>query len=85
MVGITAPQQAFFSMDLNPEKPIQLESRKFHPLIKWFFLSKSIPDVLLAERMRHFAGAGMKITQDHKILDIVKGYKTPFHSISKKG
>ena len=27
----------------------------------------------------------MKITQDHKILDIVKGYKTPFHSISKKG
>ena len=27
----------------------------------------------------------MKITQDHKIFDIVKGYKTPFHSIPKKG
>ena len=25
MVGVTTPQQTFFSMDLNPEKPIQWE------------------------------------------------------------
>ena len=72
MVGTTTPQQTFFSMDLNPEKPIQWESR--------LFLSKSIPDALLAGRLKYFVGAWMKITQDPKILDIVKGYKIPFHS-----
>ena len=46
MAGITAPQQTFFSEDLNPER---WESRKVHPLIKRLFLSKSIPDVPLAE------------------------------------
>ena len=70
----------FFSMDLKSEKPIQWESRKIHPLIKRLFSSKSIPDVPLAERFKHFVGAWMKITQDQKILDIVKGYKIPFHS-----
>ena len=80
MVGVTAPQQTFFSMDLNPEKPILWESRKVHPLIKRLFLSKSISDVPLAGRLKHFVGAWMKITQDPKILDIVKGYKIPFHS-----
>ena len=39
MVGITAPQQTLFRMDLNPEKPIHWESRKAHPLVKTF-LSK---------------------------------------------
>ena len=67
-------------MDLNPEKPIQWESRKVHPLIKRLFLSKSIPDVPLAGRLKHFVEAWMKIAQDPKILDIVKGYKIPFHS-----
>ena len=67
-------------MDLNPEKPIQWESRKVHQLIKRLFLSKSIPDVPLAGRLKHFVGTWMKITQDPKILDIVKGYKIPFHS-----
>ena len=80
MVGITTQQQTFFSMDLNPEKPIQWESRKVHPLIKKLFLSKSIPDVPLAGRLKHFVEDWMKITQDTKILDIVKGYKIPFHS-----
>ena len=79
MVGTTTPQQTF-SMDLNPEKPIQWESRKIHPLIKILFLSKSIPDVLLTGRLKYFVAAWMKITQDPKILDIVKGYKIPFHS-----
>ena len=37
MVGITTQQQAFLNMDLNPEKPIQWESRKVHPLIKRLF------------------------------------------------
>ena len=32
MVGIIAPQQTFFSMDLNPGKRIYWESRKVHPL-----------------------------------------------------
>ena len=67
-------------MDLNPEKPIQWESRKVHPLTKRLFLSKSIPDVPLAERLKHFVGAWIKTTQDPKILDIVKGYKIPLHS-----
>ena len=40
MVGITAPQQTFFRMDLNPEKPIHWESRNVHPLVKTLFLSK---------------------------------------------
>ena len=77
--GKTSPQQIFFSMDLNPEKPIQWESRKVHPLIK-ILLSKSIPDVPLAGRLKHFVGAWMKITQDPKILDILKRYKISFHS-----
>ena len=67
-------------MDLNAEKPIQWESREVHPLIKRLFLSKSIPHVPLAGRLKHFVGAWMKITQDLKILDIVKGYKIPFPS-----
>ena len=74
LVGITTSQQTFFSMDLNPEKPIQWESRKAHPLIKKLFFSKSIPDVPLARRLKQFVGAWMKITQNPKILDIVKGY-----------
>ena len=80
MVGITTQQQTFFSMDLNPEKPIYWESRKVHPLIKRLFLSKSIPDVSLAGRLKHFVGVWMKIRHDHKILDIVKGCKIAFHS-----
>ena len=80
MVGITTQQQTYFSMDLNPEKPIQWESRKAHPLIKRLLLLKSIPDVPLAGRLKHFVGAWMKKAQDPKILDIVKGYKIPFHS-----
>ena len=80
MVGITTQQQTFFRRDLDPEKPIQWESRKVHPLIKRLFLSKSIPDVPLAGRLKHFVGAWIKIAQDPKILDIVKGYKIPFHS-----
>ena len=80
MIGVTTQQQTFFSMDLNPEKPIQWESRKVHPLTKRLFLSKSIPDVPLAERLKHFVGAWIKTTQDPKILDIVKGYKIPLHS-----
>ena len=66
-------------MDLNPEKPVQWESRKTHPLIKRLFLSKSIPDVPLAGRLKYFVGAWMKVTQEPKILDIVKG--TKFHFI----
>ena len=48
-------------------------------LIKRLFLSKSIADVPLAERLKHL-GAWMKKRQDPKILDMVKGYKNPFHS-----
>ena len=80
MVGITAQQQTFFSMDFNPGKPIQSESRKVHPFIKRLFLSKSIPDVPFAERLKHFVGAWMRITKDPKILDIVKGHNIAFHS-----
>ena len=80
MLGITTQQQAFFKMDLNKKRTIQWESKKVHPLIKRLFFSKSVPDVPLAGRLKHFVGAWMKITQDPKILDIVKGYKTPFHS-----
>ena len=65
-------------MDLNPEKPIQWESRKVHPLTKRLFLSKSIPDVPLAERLKHFVGAWIKTTQDPKILDIEKDTKSHF-------
>ena len=67
-------------MDLNPEKTIQWESRKVHRLIKRLFLSISIPDVPLAGRLKHFVGSWTKTTQDPKILDIVKGYKTQFYS-----
>ena len=42
MTSITTSQQTFFSMDLNPEKPIQWESRKVYPLRKRLFLPKSI-------------------------------------------
>ena len=80
MVDTCNPQQTFLSIDLNSEKTIQWESRKVHPLIKRLFLSKSIPDVPLRGRLKHFVGAWMKITQDPKILNIVKGYKIPFHS-----
>ena len=79
MVGTTTPQQTFFSMDLNPQKLIQWESRKIQSLVKRFFLSKSIPNVPLAGRLKHFVGAWMQITQDPKILDIVKGYKIQFY------
>ena len=80
MVSITTQQQTFFSMDLNPEKPIQCESRNVHPLIKRLFLSKNIPEVPLTGRLKRFLGAWMKITQDTKVLDIVKEYQIPFHS-----
>ena len=80
MIGITTSQQTFFNMDLNPEKPIQWESRKVHPLIKRLFLSISISDTPLAGRLKHFVGSWMKITQDPKTLNMVKGYKIPFHS-----
>ena len=60
-------------MDLYPEKPIQWQSRQVHPLIKRLFLSKFIPEVPLAGRLKHFVGTWMKIRQDLKILDIVKG------------
>ena len=65
MVCITASQQTFLRMDLNPGKPVQWESRrKVYPFIKRLFLPKSIPDVPLAGRLKHFVGAWMKITQD---------------------
>ena len=80
MVGTATPQQTFFSMDLNPQKLIQWESRRIHSLVKRFFLSKSIPNVPLAGRLKHFVGAWMQITQDPKILGIVKGYKIQFYS-----
>ena len=79
MVYTHNPQQTFFSMDINSEKPIQV-----HPLIKILFLSKSIPDVPLRRRLKHFGGAWMKITQDPKILNIAKGYKIPFYSKSSQ-
>ena len=62
IVGTTTPQKTFFSMDLNREKPIQWESRKIHPLIKRLFLSKRIPDVPLAGRLKYFVEIWMKIT-----------------------
>ena len=80
MVDITTPRQTFFSIDLNPEKPVWWESIKVHSLIKILFLSKSIPEVPLAGRLKHFVGDWMKITQDPDILDIVKGYKILFHA-----
>ena len=52
MVSITT--QTFFSMDLNPEKPIKWESRNVHPLIKRLFLSKNIPEVPLTGRLKRF-------------------------------
>ena len=73
MVRITFPQETFFSIDLYPEETIQWQSRKVHPLIKRLFLSKFIPEVPLAGRLKHFVGTWMKIRQDLKILDIVKG------------
>ena len=51
MVGKFAPQQIFFSMYLNPGKPIQWKSRKVHQLMKRLMLSKSIP---LAGRSKTF-------------------------------
>ena len=54
MVDITTQQQTFFSMDLNPENPIQWESRKVHPLIKILFLSKSIPDIPISRKTETF-------------------------------
>ena len=54
--------------------------KKGSPIDKKLFLSKSIPDVPFARRLKQFVGTRMKITQDPKILDIVKGYKIPFHS-----
>ena len=80
MVCITTQQQIFFSMDLNPDKPSQCRSRKVHPLIKRLFLSESIPEVPSVGRLKYFAEAWLKITEDLKILEIVKGYKIPFHS-----
>ena len=77
MVGITAPHEAF-NRDLNPRKPIQWESRKVHPLIKRLFSSKSIADVRLAGRLKHFVGSWIRITKDSNILDTVKGYKILF-------
>ena len=52
---------------------------KGSPLIKRLFLSKSISDVPLAGRLKHFVGAWMKVTQDPKFLNIVKGCKISFH------
>ena len=43
-------------------------------------MQKSIPDVTLAGKLKHFVEAWMRIAQDPKILDAVKGYKIPFHS-----
>ena len=57
MVGTTTPRQTFFSMDLNPEKRIQWESRKIHPLIKILSLSKSIPGVPLTGRLKNNTGS----------------------------
>ena len=57
-----------------------MESRKGQPLIKRLFLSKSISDIPTTGRLKHFVGAWMKITQDPKILNMVKGCKIPFHS-----
>ena len=67
-------------MDLNPDKPFQCRSRKVHPLIKRLFLSESVPEVPSVGRLKNFAEAWLKITEDLKILEIIKGYKIPFHS-----
>ena len=75
MVGITASQQTF-----NRGEPIQWESRKVHPLIKRLFSSKSIADVRLAGRLKHFIGAWVRIIKDPNILDTAKGYKILFYS-----
>ena len=79
MVGITAPQQTF-NRHLNPGKPIQWELKKVHPLIKRLFSSKSIADVRLAGRLKHFVGSWFRIIKDPNILDTVKGYKILFYS-----
>lgn len=52
-----------------------------HPsLIKRLFLffSNTIPNVLIAEKLKHFLKAGKKLNKDQSILDLVDSYVIPF-------
>ena len=49
-------------------------------MIKRLFLPKSIADVPLTEKVKYFAEAWIRITQNLKISDIVKGYQISFCS-----
>ena len=51
-----------------------------HPIIRKLF-TKSIPNVPLAGRLAYFIAASEKITQDQKVLSIVKGYEISFVSL----
>ena len=51
-----------------------------HPVIRKLF-TKSIPNAPLAEILGYFIAAWENITQDQKILSIVKGHKIRFVSL----
>ena len=70
MVGITAPQQLFFSMDLNPEKTVK-EGSHFDKKI-----------VLVKKNSRRIISRNIEIFRrslDENNTGSQKGYKVPFH------
>ena len=57
-----------------------LNQGKIHSVVKGLFSPETLPKVMLAGRSQHFLRNLKKLTGYTKILEIVQGYKIPFHS-----
>ena len=74
-VTIRKEQDPFLNI---PNLLSEWEIENVHPLIKNLFLSREIPKVPLAGRLKHFKKNWEVLTQDPQVLSIVEGYKIPF-------
>ena len=59
--------------------PELISQGKIHSVVEGLFSSETLPKVKLAGRSKHFLKNWKKLTGDKKILEIVQGYKIPFH------
>ena len=59
--------------------PELIPQGKIHSVVEGLFSSETLPKVKLAGRSKHFLKNWKKLTGDKKILEIVQGYKIPFH------
>ena len=78
-------KEIFFNMLFPPIIPME-DLRNVHPWVKSLFSARKVPNLPLAERLKHFLEAWEILTKDSEILGIVKGLKIPFlkHSTQER-